>query len=154
MFTILLFFHSLIRWFVLGSLVYAICRAYRGYSRQLPFSKTDDSIRHYTATIAHIQLMLGIYIYTQSDTVKSLFSGIANADRINEPVFFGMIHISMMLIAIIIITVGSAKSKLQITAHDKFKTMLVWFSIALFVIFMAIPWPFSPLAHRPYLRSF
>jgi cbb3-type cytochrome oxidase subunit 3 len=30
--------------------------------------------------------------------------------------------------------------------------MLVWFTIALIIIFIAIPWPFSPFANRPYFR--
>ncbi|SDE15624.1 hypothetical protein SAMN05216464_104161 [Mucilaginibacter pineti] len=154
LFTVLLFFHSLIRWFVLAGLLIAICRAYRGYTKRLPFDKTDNALRHWTATVAHIQLMLGIYMYTQSPTVKSLFNGIASTNRVSEPVFFGAIHIGMMLAAIIIITIGSARARRQLNHHDKFKTMLIWFGIALAAIFIAIPWPFSPLAHRPYLRSF
>jgi hypothetical protein len=30
--------------------------------------------------------------------------------------------------------------------------MLIWLSIALIIIFIAIPWPFSPFANRPYYR--
>jgi hypothetical protein len=154
MFSVLLFFHSLFRWLILGSLLYAIYRAYRGCHNLVPFTKTDNSIRHWTATIAHIQLMLGILIYSKSDTVKSLFRGIAGANHITEPVFFGVIHIVIMLSAIIMITIGSARAKCQSTHHEKFRIMLFWFSIALALIFIAIPWPFSPFVHRPYLRSF
>jgi hypothetical protein len=57
-----------------------------------------------------------------------------------------------MLIAIVLITIGSAVAKLKTVQENKFKTMLIWFSIALVIIFIAIPWPFSPLANRPYLR--
>jgi len=35
---------------------------------------------------------------------------------------------------------------------EKFKIMLLWYGIALIIILIAIPWPFSPLANRPYLR--
>lgn len=150
----LLFFHSLFRWLVLGSLLYAIYRSYRGYFNDTPFTKTDDRVRHWTATITHVQLLLGIGLYTQSDTVKALFRGPSGGGHITEPVFFGMIHISLMLTAIIVVTIGSAKAKRLLFAHEKFKVMLLSFSIALILIFLAIPWPFSPLAHRPYLRSF
>jgi hypothetical protein len=37
--------------------------------------------------------------------------------------------------------------------REKFKTMAIWFSIALFIIFLSIPWPFSPFTSRPYLRN-
>jgi len=58
-----------------------------------------------------------------------------------------------MLTAIVIITIGSALAKRKKTDKEKFKTMLVWFSAALLIIFIAIPWPFSPLANRPYIRT-
>jgi hypothetical protein len=61
-------------------------------------------------------------------------------------------HILLMLVAIVLITIGSAKSKRQAKDPEKFKVMLTWFSIALLIIFLAIPWPFSPFGNRPYLR--
>jgi len=66
--------------------------------------------------------------------------------------FFGLIHILLMLIAIILITIGSAIAKRKTSDVEKFKTILIYYSISLLIIFIAIPWPFSPLAHRPFLR--
>lgn len=148
----LLFCHSILRWFVLGSLLYSIFRAYKGYSLQLPFSKTDNSVRHWTATIAHIQLIFGILIYVQSPIVKYFWKNFKEGIQDKEIAFFGLLHIFLMLVSIILITIGSALAKRKATDRDKFKTMLLWFSIALLIIFIAIPWPFSPLANRPYLR--
>jgi len=150
----LLFFHSVVRWAVLATLFYAIFRAYKGYAHKLTFTKRDDSIRHWAATTAHIQLMLGIVLYTQSPNAKfSLHSTVVNG-QVTQPFFFGVIHLLLMVLAIVIITIGSAMAKRKTTNSDKFKTMLIWFGIALLVIFIAIPWPFSPLAQRPYLRYF
>jgi hypothetical protein len=147
-----IFLHSLIRWFVLGTLIYSIYKAYKGYSSNLSFRKTDNSWRHWTATITHIQLILGILLYSKSDTVKAFFSGLGSRDRITEPMFFGVIHIALMLSAIVLVTIGSAMAKRKTIDKDKFKTMLIWFGAALLLILIAIPWPFSPLAQRPYLR--
>ena len=68
--------------------------------------------------------------------------------------FFGMEHITMMLIAITVITVGSIRAKRKSTDHDKFKTMALWFSVGLLLILMSIPWGFPPLVDRPYFRGF
>ncbi|UZT98400.1 hypothetical protein ODZ84_02190 [Chryseobacterium fluminis] len=57
-----------------------------------------------------------------------------------------------MLCSIILITVGSAVSKREISDHEKFKVMFIYFTLALIIIFIAIPWPFSPFANRPYFR--
>lgn len=149
---VLLVLHSLFRWVVLLLLLYAIYRSWRGYLLKTSFTKTDNSIRHWTATIAHIQLIFGIILYTQSPVAKALFSGSSNG--YSDPVFFGLIHITLMLTAIVFITIGSAKAKRKTAHSDKFKTMLTWFTVGLLIIFIAIPWPFSPLAQRPYLRHF
>jgi hypothetical protein len=140
------------RWLVLGSLMFAIYRAYSGISLKRVYSKIDDSIRHWTATIAHIQLVLGIVLYTQSSVVKYFWNDFKSAFYNLDSTFFGLLHISLMLTAIVFITVGSALSKRGTTDEGKFKTMLFWFFLSLVIIFMAIPWPFSPLVSRPYFR--
>ncbi|MEJ7740420.1 MAG: hypothetical protein WKF97_23625 [Chitinophagaceae bacterium] len=65
-----------------------------------------------------------------------------------------MEHITMMLTAIIVITIGSAKTKRKSTDQEKFKTMATWFTIGLLIILTSIPWPFSPLTSRPFFRPF
>lgn len=152
MYQTLTFYHSIMRWLVLASLLYAIYRAYKGYTSNHQFSKTDNTIRHWTATIAHIQLMIGIILYTQSPIIKYFWNNFNEAIHNLGTTFFGLLHIILMLTAIILITIGSALSKRKTTDKEKYKTMLAWFSISLIIIFIAIPWPFSPLANRPYLR--
>lgn len=151
MYSILLELHSAMRWVVLLNLLYAIYRAYYGYVSNSVFSKTDNALRHWTATFAHIQLLIGMVLYFQSPVVKYFRqTGFKNF----EAAFFGLIHISLMLVAIVVLTVGSAMAKRKTSDVDKFKTMLLWYTIALVIIFIAIPWPFSPLAARPYIRPF
>ena len=154
MYSTLLFFHSIFRWLVLASLIYAVFRAYTGYTSNGSFTETDNSIRHWTATISHIQLMIGFTLYFISPIVKYFLAQKKEAIQHLDIAFFGIIHISMMLIAVVIITIGSASAKRKHTDKEKFKTTLLWFSAALLLIFLAIPWPFSPLAHRPYFRTF
>lgn len=151
---ILLFLHSLIRWLVLASLSYSFYRAYVAYTNKKPFTTGLNKLRHWTATIAHIQLVIGIILYSESPTVKAFFAGLGSNGHITEPLFFGIIHIALMLLAIVIITVASAMARRKATNEQKLKIMYVWFGVALLVILIAIPWPFSPLAQRPYLRSF
>lgn len=152
MFETLTFYHSTIRWLVLASLVYSIYRAYKGYFSNAPFSKTDNYVRHWTATIAHIQLIFGIVIYTQSPIIKFFWNNFDEAITNLDLAFFGLLHIILMLTAIVMITVGSALSKRRTTDREKFKTILFWFSVSLIIILIAIPWPFSPFANRPYFR--
>ncbi|WP_300664064.1 hypothetical protein, partial [Fluviicola sp.] len=152
MYSTLIFLHSLTRWFVVLSLVYAIYLAITGLKSQRSFSKTDNAVRHWTATIAHIQLIIGILVYTQSPAVRYFWKHSKEALQNWDVTFYSLVHAVLMLSAIVVLTIGSAKAKRMSTDREKFKTILVWFLIAFFLIFIAVPWPFSPLSNRPYFR--
>jgi hypothetical protein len=154
MYPTLLILHSLFRWLVLGTLVVSIYRAFIGLSRNKTFSKVDNSLRHWTATTAHIQLIIGIILYTKSPLIKYFWSNFNATIHVWEVSFFGIIHSLLMITSVVLVTIGSALTKRKKTDREQYKTMLIWFCAALFIIFIAIPWPFSPLANRPYLRTF
>jgi hypothetical protein len=152
MYPFLLSLHSTFRWLVLFALLFSMVTAYNGLKLKLAFTSRADKIRHWTATIAHLQLLIGITIYFQSPVVKYPMPD--NPHKlINEQTFFKYIHIGLMLLSVVFITIGSAKAKRMLTDAARYRTMLIWFTIALVIIFVAIPWPFSPLASRTYVRS-
>lgn len=154
MYSTLLVFHSWFRWLVLLALTFSIYRAYIGYSKQKIFSKQDDSLRHWTATIAHVQLMIGMILYFKSPIVSYFWNHFKEALNDWNTSFFGLFHFSLMVLSVVVLTIGSAWTKRKTTDRAKYKTMLYWFSLALLIIIIAIPWPFSPLASRTYLRTF
>jgi cytochrome bd-type quinol oxidase subunit 2 len=154
MYSTLLALHSLTRWLVLISLIFAIYTAFKGWFTNKSFSKSDNRIRHWTATIAHVQLILGIWLYFISPIIDYFLHNYKIAVHQREIRFFGMEHNIMMIIAILIITIGSFKAKRKPTNQEKFKTMAIWFTIGLVIILISIPWTFSPFAQRPLLRQF
>jgi hypothetical protein len=111
-------------------------------------------MRHTTATISHVQLMLGYVLYFNSPFITYFREHYKEAIQQFDYLFFGLIHIIMMTLSVIIITIGSSAAKRSATDKGKFKTIALCFSVALFIILIAIPWPFSPLAKRPYIRTF
>jgi cytochrome b561 len=150
----LLFLHGIVRWLVLILLVSSVYAAWRGLQRRRSFTNAMNALRHWTATTAHVQLMIGIVLYVKSPFVKMYFAMPAKGEKNSDGFFFGILHIAMMLSAIAVLTIGSAMAKRKTTDRDKYSTMLLWFSIALFLIFLAIPWPFSPLSKRPLFRTY
>jgi hypothetical protein len=152
MYKTLTVYHSLLRWLVLLSLILSLITACTSLWKQRHFGKSDNAIRHWTATIAHIQLIAGILLYAQSPVTRFFREHNAEARQQFDITFFSVIHAILMLIAIILITIGSSLSKRQTSDRDKFRTMALWYALALLIIFIAIPWPFSPLATRPYIR--
>ncbi len=154
MYSFLLYLHSLVRWLVLVSLIWSLYKAFQGRRQQLPFTSKDNTLRHVTATICHIQLILGLWLYFISPLVYYFFTNFKEAVHHREIRFFGMEHITIMLIAITIITIGSAKAKRKNTDAEKWKTIWVWYVIGLLLILTSIPWSFSPLISRPLFRGF
>ncbi len=154
MYPTLLALHSWFRWLVLASLLFALIRAYLGWLRKKPFTKFDDSVRNFSATIANLQMMIGLFLYFISPIVNYFYHHFQEAVHDRQVRFFGMEHITMMLIAVTVISVGSTKAKLKSPDPAKFKTMAIWYTIGLLIIFFSIPWAFSPLVSRPYFRMF
>ena len=155
MFSILLICHSITRWLVLISLSTTIYRSATHLLHKTPFSKQDDQYRHWTATIVHIQFVLGMVMYFQSPAIARFrLIGIDTTRGITEPIFFFFIHSSIMIIAVIFVTLGSAFAKRHEEDTKKHRTILFYFGIVLLIILAAIPWPFSPLVHRPFIRTF
>lgn len=154
MFPVVLALHSFVRWLVLAGLLFAIFLAYRGWITKKAFSKFDNAVRHWTATIVHIQLILGVWLYGVSPIIDYFLHYFREAVHQREIRFFGMEHSTVMLAAIVVITIGSAKAKRKPTDTEKFRTMAVWFTIGLLMILTSIPWSFSPLVSRPHFRPF
>lgn len=154
MYTILLALHSFTRWLVLSSLLFTVFWGYRGWLLNKPYSKFENIVRYITTTVAYIQLILGLWLYFISPIVSYFLHHFSIAVHERAIRFFGMEHITMMLIGITIITIGSAKTKGRVTDREKFKTMIIWFTIALLIILTSVPWSFSPLISRPNFRPF
>jgi hypothetical protein len=154
MYLVLLPIHSITRWLVLASLLFAIYRSYQGWLGNKPYTELDNGARLAAVNIAHIQLVLGLWLYFISPIVSYFLHNFKTAVHERQIRFFGMEHVTMMVIAIVVITIGSAKTKRKTTDNEKFKTMAIWFTIALLIIFSSIPWSFSPLISRPLWRWF
>lgn len=154
MYPFLLPLHSAMRWLVLTFLVCSLYRAIIGMKRQRPFTATDNALRHWTATVAHLQLVIGMVLYTQSPVVRYFWRNASQAMHQRDYPFYALVHLLLMMAGIAVLTIGSALAKRKTTDQDKFKTMLAWYSLALLIILASIPWPFSPLATRPYFRTF
>ena len=154
MYSILLATHSLLRWLVFTSLLCSIFIAYRGWLFNKPFTKADSTVRSLTTTIAHVQLVAGVWLYCISPIVHYFLHNFSTAMHERQIRFFGMEHITMMVGAITVLTIGSSKARRKTIDREKFKTMAIWFTVALLIILSSVPWSFSPLISRPNFRPF
>lgn len=128
--------HSGLRWLVLFALVAAIVNAVTNTSNNQPNKK--NGIALIALISSHIQLVIGIVLLFLSEKVSFESGWMKNA----VTRFFGMEHVLMMIIAVVLITIGYSKSKKQRTLGAANKKIQLFYIIGLLVILAAIPWPF------------
>jgi hypothetical protein len=154
MYTYILPIHSLVRWLVVIGLLYCLIRSIIGVSTNSKFTKLDNFFRSFTSGISHLQLILGFILYFKSPIVSYFRENFKEAVQYPEFNFFGIIHIALMFISVILLTIGASKAKRAETDKAKHRQILIWFSLATLLIFLAIPWVFSPYVARPNFRGF
>lgn len=151
---VLLVIHNALRWLVLGSLLATLVSGYSGWLRPRLYSSTDGTLRVVATSIAHTQLLVGLYLYTISPVVSYYWRSRPDLGESFEFSFFALIHIGLMFTSVVLMTIGSSLTKRQTNARQQFKTTAIYFTIGLVLILVAVPWPFSPLAARPWVRTF
>lgn len=144
--------HSLVRWLVLISFVLLILKSIYKWKHKKSKTSFDGFLVKITLFIFTLQVFIGLYLYSQSPIVHYFLSNFKEAMPETEVRFFGMEHITAMLISYVLVLLGSFKAR-KINDHRVyFKTIILWFSFALIIIFLSIPWSFSPFTARPEFR--
>jgi NADH:ubiquinone oxidoreductase subunit 2 (subunit N) len=102
------------------------------------FSKGDRKLALFAMIAYHLQFLFGIILYFASAKVVFVEGMMKNSVLR----FFALEHGLMMVIAFVLITMGFSKAKKKDNDKAKFKTLAIFYTIALVVILAAIPWPF------------
>jgi len=134
--------HSFLRWALLLLMVVSIVKAAMSLSGENPYTPNDRKRTLFTMIAAHLQLVIGIVLYMTSGVVQAGRSNMAAAMKDAALRFWTVEHITMMIMAIVFITIGNIRSKKMDTDAGKYKQILIWFGLALLVIVAAMPWPF------------
>jgi hypothetical protein len=146
MYTLLLSIHSLLRWLVLASIVYAFFAGLQGLSTKRAYSKTDGLVRTLATTLTHTQFLIGLVLYFAiSPITRQFMKGGANGNE--QMWFFGLYHIGLMFIAVGVMTTGGSKAKRATADRDKFRLTVISFGITLLLMLLAVPW------FRPFFRG-
>lgn len=152
MYEYLLIAHNWLRWIILILLIVNIARHLGSPNK--PWTKTDNSLGLILMICAHITLLIGLYQWFFGNLGIKLFQQYGGAVmKDNAMRFWAVEHITGMLIAIILITIGKGVGRKAIPNAVKHKRALALFSIALVVILLAAPWPFRDVVGRPWLRT-
>ena len=128
------FLHSLVRYFVLILLFIVIVRSFTGWQGKKEFTGSDNKFSLFLLITTHIQFLLGLILYFVSPIV------IKTGASMKDPVarYWFVEHITIMLIAIVLITVARSTSKRLTDSTSKHKRLFILNTIALVIIIVAI----------------
>jgi len=99
--------HSYVRYALLVMFAVSILNAlYKDFAKK-PFAKIDGTVNRIALSLLHLQALIGFIIYFQSPKV-SFAAGFMKKDIFR---YYTVEHISLMLAAVIIATIGIAKAK-------------------------------------------
>lgn len=123
--------HSGWRYIVIVLLLLAFVQALSGWLGKKPYTEGNRKLNVFALISAHVQLVFGLILYFLEGWFKA-DSSVALAR------YWKMEHIGMMIFAIILITVGNARSKRSDDASAKHRTIALYFGLALVLIVAAI----------------
>ena len=133
--------HSGWAYIVLLILIFAVFNAVSGLSSKREFKDKDLRISLFTLIVSHIQLIIGFLAYFFSAQFGYLKDNGMGAAMKEAPVrYFVVEHPLMMILAIVLITMGFSKHKKKESDQAKFKTISLYYGLALVFVLSRIPW--------------
>jgi len=132
--------HSYWAYFVLLMIVIAVINAFVGLYSDKEYTAKAFRIALFSLIVSHMQLLIGLILYFVSpmfDLWESLGGGvmkdsIARLQLVEHPL--------VNIIAIVLITIGFSKHKKKVESKAKYKTIAIFYTIALVLFLSRIPW--------------
>lgn len=141
-------FHSILRWLVLISVGISGFAALKGYLRKDPIIVWERTLTILAMVLCHIQLAVGLALYAiRFKTYESIWMG--NQSWMGDTVrrFWKFEHVGMMVLAIALVTIGRMVSKRANTESGKQLRVAIFYLLALLIMVLMIPWPFTAIGN-------
>jgi len=133
--------HSYWAYLAVILLVIAVFNAIIGLTQNKEFKAKDLRISLFTLIVMHLQLLIGLGWYFMSPSYKALKEGgMGETMKESGLRLLAVEHPLMMILAIVLITIGFSKHKKQNTDKGKFKTITIFYGLALLFVLSRIPW--------------
>jgi hypothetical protein len=141
MYTGFLHLHDTLRWLLLLSLVTTLVKYLMGWLGNQRWNKADNLMGVIFTSLMDLQLLAGLVLYFfLSPITKLALSDFGAAMKNADLRFYAVEHFLMMLVAVVLVHIGRAKSKKATSDVSKFKTAILFYSLALVIMLAAIPW--------------
>lgn len=149
MYTGLLHLHNLLRYAIVILLILTVVKSFIGWLGKKEYTAGDNKMSLFLFISAHLQLLVGLGVYFVSPIVEMALSDMGKAMKEAALRFWAVEHMLSMILGIVIITMGRIMAKKVKSDGAKFRRQAIFFTLAMVLIFSAIPWPWASIA-RPW----
>jgi hypothetical protein len=145
--------HSWLRWLVLLLGLVAVARAFMGRSSGRPWVAADDVVASSFIGLLDLQLLIGLVMYFALSPITTAGMRDMGAAMANTGLrFWAVEHPFGMLVGIALAHIGRSRIRKTADAVRRHRTALIFFTLALIVIVISIPWPGRAIVGRPMFR--
>jgi heme A synthase len=136
------FIHSYWAYLTLLLIVLATLNALKGVFTKGDFLNKDYRISLFALIVTHIQIVIGLILYMLSPSAMGAIKGSGMGSVMKDSLlrYFSVEHPLMMIIAVVLITIGYSKHKKKETSIQKFRAIAIFYTIALVLVLIRIPW--------------
>lgn len=141
MYSTVYFIHSWWAYLVIIVLVVASVNSLIGYFSKKEYGANDFRISLFTLIVSHIQLLIGLILYFVAPYFQAFSEvGMGGVMKDSTLRLYLVEHPLIMIIAVVLITMGYSKHKKKLTSNPKFKTLAIFYTLALVFVLSRIPW--------------
>ncbi|SHM72707.1 hypothetical protein SAMN04488057_10398 [Cyclobacterium lianum] len=130
--------HSYLAYLVLAGIVFSFILALFGALSGKTFGEKDRKFGLIGMILAHIQLLVGIVLYFLSPLGFSNLSGETMGDSMSR--LYALEHPLINILAVALITVGYSRAKKLTESRNQFRSIYMFYGVALILILSRIPW--------------
>lgn len=134
--------HSGWAYIVLLMVGIATINALIGFFSKREYKPLDFRLSLFALIVTHIQLLIGLVLYFVSPLgLQSILDngmGVVMKDSLLR--LYAIEHITVMIAAVVLITIGYSKHKKKLVSTPKLKMLAIFYTLAFIAILSRIPW--------------
>ena len=141
MYETVFFIHSWWAYLVVLVLLITSINSIIGYTSKKEYGNNDLRLGLFTLIVSHIQLLIGLVLYFVAPYFRAFGEvGMGGVMKDSTLRLYLVEHPLMMIISVILITIGYSKHKNKRLSNQKFKTLSIFYTLALIFLLSRIPW--------------
>ncbi|MEP2936347.1 MAG: hypothetical protein ABJM06_11930 [Gilvibacter sp.] len=136
------FLHSYWAYLVVLIVFLATFNALVGFFTKREYAAKDFRISLFALIVTHLQLLLGLILFFVSPLGLQSINNNGMSTVMKDSVLRlnAIEHPTVMILVVILITIGYSKHKKKLVSQPKFKTLAIFYTIALVLLLSRIPW--------------